>query len=167
MADQRERRSPQRRRGRQTTTTEPKSFKERLAAAATVAQATDDGYLEVERDERLDYCDMPMIVEKWEVKDGYNGRRFARVWAVVQMPDKPEPTLIKFRDWGGAMGEQLDEFDRCGTHRNVAVTLDGREFTFNGGLDVGYEFTFRQLDDTPPPDEPMATDEPSEDEPPY
>jgi hypothetical protein len=164
MAEQRERRIPARR-ARQSGAKEPMSFKDRLAKAATVEQATDDGYLEIERDDRLDYLDMPMILDRWEVKEGYNGRRFARVWAVVQMPDRPDPMFIKFRDMGGEMGEQLDEFDRCGTHRNVAVRLLAREYTFNGGLDVGYAYTFGDYTDAPPVEEPMPTDEPEE--PPY
>ena len=168
-----DRRVPTRRRRNATTasaaTAEPRSFKERLAAAQTITQASDDGYLEVERDDRLDYCDMPMILEKWELRrpdSTYNGRTHCRVWAIVQMPDKTEPTFIKFRDMGGAMGDQLVEMERASrTHGNVAVVMDVREFSFGPvGMDIGYEFTFRDLpaDDVPPP-----TEEPTTDEPPY
>jgi hypothetical protein len=44
--------------------------------------------------------------------------------------------------------------------------MDAREFTFGiGGMDVGYEFSFKELNpdgmDVPPPDaEPAASDEP-------
>ena len=68
-----DRRIPPRRRRRAdtagvTTAPEPRDFKSRLAKAASIRQATDDGYLEVERDDRLDYCDMPMIFERWETR---------------------------------------------------------------------------------------------------
>ena len=168
-------RVPRRRRGQAvtggTTASEPRDFKSRLAAARTIAQATDDGYREIERDDRLDYCDVPMILEKWEIRHAditYNNKTHCRVWAVVQVPDQPDPVFIKFRDMGGTMGDQLVEFERCGTRRDVAVMLDAREFTFGiGGMDVGYEYSFRDLpaDDSDVP--PVETETPETDEPPY
>lgn len=171
MAD---RRIPARRRGRPASNAaskgpDPRDFKARLAAASSITQATDDGYTEVERDDRLDYVDMPMILEKWEIRpanETYNSKVHCRVWAVVAVPDKPDPVFIKFRDQNDTMGEQLLEMERCRTFGNVAVVMDAREFTFNGGMDVGYEFSFKELNadgmaDVPPPDaEPAASDEP-------
>lgn len=164
-----ERRVPPKRRARTTgEKAEPLDFKARLARAKTLEQATDDGYLEVERDDRLDYCDLPMILVKWEAKDGtrtYNDKAHCRVWALVQVPDRPEPVGVKFRDMNGTMGDQLLEFERCRTHGDVAVMLTAREFTFNGGLDVGYEYSFTDLS-LPTEEPPDETDAPPED-PPY
>lgn len=166
---------PRRRRGRTATdvapASDPRDFKARLAAAASIVQATDDGYREVERDDRLDYCDMPMILEKWELRhqdSTYNSKTHCRVWAIVQEPDKADPTFIKFRDLNGDMGDQLVEMERCRTFGNVAVVMDAREFSFGpGGMDVGYSFTFRELNPdgmtVPPPEE----EAPATDEPPY
>jgi hypothetical protein len=165
-----ERRVPARRRGREATarpTAVPLDFKARLAKATTLAAATDDGYLEVERDDRLDFCDVPMILERWEIRHAdttYNSKTHCRVWAVLQEPDKTEPTFIKFRDLNGDMGDQLAEMDRCGTHRDVAVIMDAREFAYGaGGMDVGYAFTFREMnpdgEHVPPAEEPPADDE--------
>jgi len=170
-----QRNMPPRRRRRQTSDTarpsEPRDFKSRLASARSITQATDDGYREVERDDRLDYVDMPMILERWEIRQAdstYNSKTHCRVWAVVQVPDSPEPVFIKFRDMGGTMGDQLVEMERCRTFGDVAVMMDCREFTFGiGGMDVGYEFSFVDL----PADEsdvpPVEKEEPTTDEPPY
>jgi len=169
MAEQRV--PPRRRRGRtttaSTTASDPRDFKARLAAARSITEATDDGYVEVERDDRLDYCDMPMILEKWELRhqdSTYNGKTHCRVWAIVQEPDKTDPTFIKFRDLNGDMGDQLVEMERCRSFGNVAVVMDAREFQFGpGGMDVGYSFTFRELNpdgmNVPPPAEEPATDD--------
>jgi hypothetical protein len=171
-----ERRVPARRRGRTGTTqanpaTDPRDFKARLAKATTLTAAVDDGYREIERDDRLDYCDMPMILERWETRHAdttYNSKTHCRVWAVVQVPDQPDPVFIKFRDMNGEMGDQLVEMDRCGTHRDVAVVMDAREYAFGpGGMDVGYAFSFRELN---PDGEhvPPAEEAPTDDEnPPY
>jgi hypothetical protein len=77
-------------------------------------------------------------------------------------------TFIKFRDLNGDMGDQLIEMERCRTFGNVAVVMDAREFQFGpGGMDVGYSFTFRELNpdgmNVPPPTEEPAAD----DNPPY
>lgn len=173
MADQR---IPARRRGRTASKAAPKGpdprdFKARLAAATSIVQATDDGYTEVERDDRLDYVDMPMILEKWEIRpadETYNHKVHCRVWAVVQVPDKPDPMFIKFRDQNDTMGEQLLEMERCRTFGNVAVVMDAREFVFNGGMDVGYEFSFKELNADGMASVPVPEEEPaSSDEPPY
>jgi hypothetical protein len=167
---------PPRRRRRATTETtrpsEPRDFKSRLASARTIAEATDDGYREIERDDRLDFCDVPMILERWEITradNTYNKKTHCRVWAVVQVPDKPDPVFIKFRDMGGTLGDQLVEMERASrTFGDVAVMLDAREFTFGiGGMDVGYEYSFRDIpaDDADIP--PVQTEEPTTDEPPY
>jgi len=139
-----------RRHGRTVTgqqgTDQPRSFKERLAAAKSIAEAADDGYIEVQRDDRLDYCGFPMLISKWTVKhetETYNDKHHARVWAEVEVPDKPEPARIRFWDYGGRIGEQLLEFERCGTRGNVAVILDAREYNFDGG--IGYEFFLADL----------------------
>jgi len=163
-----ERRVPPKRRGRTPSKpSEPLDFKARLAAARSLTEAADDGYLEVEGDDRLDYVDLPMILEKWETKVGWNDKVHCRVWAVVQVPDKPEPVFIKFRDYYDVMGQQLQEIERASrTFGGVAVMMDAREFQYGpGGLDTGYEFSFRDLNPDgehvpPPTEEPAADDQP-------
>jgi hypothetical protein len=133
-----------------------------MAAAKRLAEATDDGYREVVKDDRVDYCGYPMLVNKWEVKredSTYNGRTHARVWAEVEVPDQPEPARIRFWDMGGRLGDQLLEFERCGTRGNVAALLDAREYNFDGG--VGYEFFLTDI----PEDE--GTSAPTPEEPSY
>lgn len=147
---------PRRRRGNVVTTggDAPRSFKDRMASAKTLAEAADDGYIEVVRDDRLDYCGYPMLLNKWQTKPSdstYNDRTHARVWAEVAVPDETEPKRIRFWDYGGELGDQLLEFERCGTRGNVAVILDAREYEFDGG--VGYAFSFAPIpddDDVPP-----------------
>jgi hypothetical protein len=155
---------PRRRRGNVVTTGDaPRSFKDRMASAKTLAEAADDGYIEVVRDDRLDYCGLPMLLNKWQTKSSdttYNDRTHARVWAEVEAPDKPEPVRIRFWDYGGELGDQLLEFERCGTRGNVAVMLDAREYDFDGG--VGYAFSF-----IPIPDEDDSVPPPAEDNPTY
>ena len=151
---------------------EPLDFKSRLAKAKSLTDAMDDGYLELDRDERLDYCDLPMILEKWETKVGdrtYNGKAHCRVWAMVQVSDRPDPVFVKFRDMNDAMALQLLEFERCRTFRDVAVMMVAREFLFNNNTEVGYEYTFEELKMDELPDEviPPAVTEPTTDEPPY
>jgi hypothetical protein len=138
----------------------PRSFKDRLSSAKRIAEATDDGYVEVVKDDRVDYCGFPMLVNKWEVKRDdatYNGRTHARVWAEVDVPDKPEPVRVRFWDMGGRLGDQLLEFERCGTTGNVAAMLDAREYNFDGG--IGYEFFLTDIPEdeessAPTPEEP-------------
>lgn len=171
MADRRV--PPRRRRGTATTTSgsEPRDFKTRLAAARSMAEATDDGYLEVQRDDMLDYCDLPMILDKWELRhqdSTYNGKTHCRVWAIVQVEDRPDPVFVKFRDMNGEMGDQLVEMERCRTFGDVAVVMVAREFQFGpGGMDTGYAYTFSELNpdgmNVPPPAEEPTTD----DAPPY
>jgi hypothetical protein len=141
-----------RRRTSVTTADGPRSFKERMAAAKTLAEAADDGYREIVRDDRLDYTGLPMLVVKWQTRDGYNDKTHARVWAEVAVDDQPEPVKIRFWDYGGRLGDQLREFERCGTRGNVAVMLDAREYNFGaGGMETGYEYFLADIPDEAPP----------------
>jgi hypothetical protein len=139
----------------------PRSFKERMAAAKKIAEAADDGYLEVYKDDRVDYCGYPMLVNKWEIRHAdntYNGRTHARVWCEVAVEDKPEPVRIRFWDHGGRLGDQLLEFERCGTRGNVAALLDAREYDFGGG--IGYEFFLTDIPEEAPALETVTEDAP-------
>jgi|RhiMetStandDraft_4_1073278.scaffolds.fasta_scaffold01313_2 hypothetical protein len=141
----------------------PRSFKERLASAKRIAEASDDGHREVVKDDRLDYCGLPTLVNKWEIKPEdttYNHKTHARVWCEVEVPDQPEPARIRFWDHGGRLGDQLLEFERCGTRGNVVGMLDAREYDFGGG--VGYEFFLADL-----PEEAPALETHTEDAPGY
>jgi hypothetical protein len=124
-----------------------------MASAKRIGEAADDGYTEVVKDDRMDYTGYPMLVTKWEIKREdvtYNGKTHARVWCEVAVEDRPEPARIRFWDHGGRLGDQLLEFERCGTRGNVAAMLDAREYDFGGG--VGYEFFLIDIpEDTDPP----------------
>jgi len=139
----------------------PRSFKERMASAKRLSEAADDGYREVAKDDRLDFTGYPTLFIRWELKDEsttYNGKTHARVWAEMESPDQPEPVKIRFWDHGGTLGDQLREFERCGTRGNVAGMLDAREYLFNGG--TGYEFFIADLPEDAPALETVTEDAP-------
>jgi hypothetical protein len=153
---------PRRRGGSAPAPDKPQSLSERLAAAKSLTEAADDGYLEVVRDDRLDYCGYPMLLNRWTRKEAdttYNGKGHARVWAEVATPDAPDGVRIRFWDYGGDIAEQLAEFERCGTRTGVAVMLDAREYDFGGG--IGYAFSFAPIpdDDGPPLAETVAPED--------
>lgn len=154
--------NPRRRRESTTVASKPQSFKERMESAKSVTQAADDGYLDVVKDDRLDYCGLPMLVNKWTIKSEdatYNGRTHCRVWAEVAVSDSPEPRKIRFWDMGGRLGDQLLEFERCGTLRDVVGMLDAREYELRNG-EAGYEYFLAELPPDVPSDSPSSTDEP-------
>lgn len=157
---------PTNRRARTHRTSElpdgPRSFKERLAAAKRPTEAADDGFREIVKDDRLNYTGFPTLFVRWELKDEsvtYNGKTHARVWAEIEMPEEAEPAKVRFWDHGGTLGDQLREFERCGTRGNVAGMLDAREYLFGGG--VGYEFFIADLPEEPPALETVTEDAPN------
>lgn len=128
------------------------AFKARFKAGKTLTQAQDDGFTSTPRE---DLVDRPMILQRWEIRDGIGGSKFARVWALVLNEESGEVEQVKFEDGGRSftgIPATLAELTRNKVRGGVTVVMRGEPYTFtdDNGLEmdaVRYSFESPDTED--------------------
>ena len=110
------------------------SFASRKKATRSLADAADDGFTLVNREE-ID--DREMVVVTWEIAPGFGGGDFSTVWAILD-----DDRRIKFQDGGTSwtgITATLRELEANGVRGDIFVKLVSHQFGDNFEY-TGYSF---------------------------